>query len=160
MVKWWRIRLPMHKTQVRSLVQEDPTYSRATNDTCCNSWAYALKPVGHNYWAHMSQLLKPTHLEPISATREATAMRAHAPQLKSSPCLPQLKKKSKEQQRRSRAKINPLAQRWAASAMLFSTVLLALDFFLRKIKRSSYNISTVPGQTPCRIYNLPSSTTI
>ena len=35
--QWLRIRLPMHGTQVRALVQEDPTCPRAT------------KPVHHNY---------------------------------------------------------------------------------------------------------------
>ena len=34
-------------------VREDPT--------CCG----ATKPVCHNYWAHVPQLLKPTHLEPV-----------------------------------------------------------------------------------------------
>ena len=38
MVQWLRIRLPMPGTSVRSLVQEDPTYLRASN------------PVYHNYW--------------------------------------------------------------------------------------------------------------
>ena len=36
-VQWLRIRLPMQGTQVRALVQEDPT--------CCG----ATKPVRHNY---------------------------------------------------------------------------------------------------------------
>ena len=48
-----RIRLPMQGTRVRALVQEDPTCCRAT------------KPVCHNYWALMPQLLKPAHLEPV-----------------------------------------------------------------------------------------------
>ena len=36
-VQWLRIRLPMQRTQVRSLAREDPTYRGAT------------KPVRHNY---------------------------------------------------------------------------------------------------------------
>ena len=36
-VQWLRIRLPLQGTQVRALVQEDPTCHRAT------------KPVHHNY---------------------------------------------------------------------------------------------------------------
>ena len=28
-------------------------------------WACALEPVSHNYWAHVPQLLKPAHLEPV-----------------------------------------------------------------------------------------------
>ena len=35
--QWLRIRLPMQGTQIRALVQEDPTYRRAT------------KPGRHNY---------------------------------------------------------------------------------------------------------------
>ena len=44
-----RICLPMQGTQVQFLVWEDPIYCRTT------------EPVGHNYWAHMLQLLKPAH---------------------------------------------------------------------------------------------------
>ena len=47
--QWLRIRLPMQGTRVPSLVREDPT--------CCG----ATKPTNHNYWAHVPQLLKPTH---------------------------------------------------------------------------------------------------
>ena len=51
--QWWRIRLPMPGTRVRALVREDPTYRGTT------------KPVRHNYWAHVPQLLKTAHLEPV-----------------------------------------------------------------------------------------------
>ena len=51
--QWLRIRLPMQGTRVRSLVREDPT--------CCG----ATKPVCHNYWACVLQLLKPVCLEPV-----------------------------------------------------------------------------------------------
>ena len=51
--QWLRIRLPMQGTWVPSLVWEDPTSSRAT------------KPLRHNYWARMPQILKPVHLEPM-----------------------------------------------------------------------------------------------
>ena len=50
---WLRIRLPMQGTRVRSLVWEDPTCRRAT------------KPVRHNYWPRVPQLLKPARLEPV-----------------------------------------------------------------------------------------------
>ena len=43
--QWLRICLPMQGTRVQALVQEDPT---------CRG---AAKPVCHNYWAHMPQLL-------------------------------------------------------------------------------------------------------
>ena len=52
-VQWLRICLPMQGTRVQSLVQEDPTCHRTT------------KPVCHNYWACMPQLLKPVLLEPM-----------------------------------------------------------------------------------------------
>ena len=48
-----RICLPMQGTRVRALVREDPTCRGAT------------KPVRHNYWARVPQLLKPTRLEPV-----------------------------------------------------------------------------------------------
>ena len=51
--QWLRIRLPMQGTRVRALVQEDPICCRET------------KPLHHNYWACVPQLLKPTHLEPV-----------------------------------------------------------------------------------------------
>ena len=52
-VLWLGIRLPMQRTQVRAQVREDPTCRGAT------------KPVRHNYWARVPQLLEPVHLEPV-----------------------------------------------------------------------------------------------
>ena len=43
----------MHGTQVRALVQEDPTRRGAA------------KPVRHNYWSRVPQLLKPARLNPV-----------------------------------------------------------------------------------------------
>ena len=43
----------MQGTQVRALVWEDPTCHRAP------------KPMRHNSWAHVPQLLKPARLEPV-----------------------------------------------------------------------------------------------
>ena len=51
--QWIRIHLPMQGTQLRSLVRED--------STCCGT----SKPVCHNCWVPMLQLLKPTYLEPV-----------------------------------------------------------------------------------------------
>ena len=51
LAQWLRICLPMQGTRVRALVWEDPTRRGAT------------KPVSHNYWAHVPQLLKPVCLE-------------------------------------------------------------------------------------------------
>ena len=95
--QWLRIRLPMQGTWVRVLVREDPTCHGAT------------KPVCHNYWARVPQLLKSACLEPnkyvsYSATREATAMRSLRTATKSSPCSPQLEKAHAQQQRPNAAK--------------------------------------------------------
>ena len=57
--QWLRIRLPIPGTRVRALVWEDPTCRRAT------------KPVHHNYWAHVLQLLKPAHLEPVLCNKRS-----------------------------------------------------------------------------------------
>ena len=63
--QWLRIHLPMQGTWVRALVQEDPTGCGATKPMCHNYWTCALEPASHNYWAHVPQLLKPVHLEPV-----------------------------------------------------------------------------------------------
>ena len=34
-------------------------------------WACALDPASHNYWAHMPQLLKPMHLEPVLCNKRS-----------------------------------------------------------------------------------------
>ena len=61
-----RIHLPMQKTQVQYLVWEDPTCSGTTNKhTHHNYRACAPEPGSHNNWAHVLQLLKPVHLEPM-----------------------------------------------------------------------------------------------
>ena len=88
--QWLRIRLPMQGTWVRALVREDSTCHGAT------------KPVHHNYWACVPQLLKPASLR--SATREATAMRSPRTATKSSPYSPQLEKARTQQRRPNAAK--------------------------------------------------------
>ena len=104
MAQWLRIHLPMQGTQVRSLVQKDPTCRGATKPVCHNYQACALEPASHNYWTRVPQLLKPTHLEPVSATREATAVRSLRTSTKSSPCSLQLEKARVQQQRPNTAK--------------------------------------------------------
>ena len=84
-VQWLRIHLPMQETWVRALVREDPTCRGATKPVHHNYWACALGPVSHNYWARVPQLLKPTCLEPMLPTREATTMRSLCTTKKSSP---------------------------------------------------------------------------
>ena len=49
----------MQGTWVRALVREDPTCLGAT------------KPVRHNYWAHVPQLLKPVCLEPVLCNKRS-----------------------------------------------------------------------------------------
>ena len=56
--QWLRIRLPTQGTRVQALVREGPTCHGAT------------KPVRHNYWARVPQLLKPAHLEPMLHSKE------------------------------------------------------------------------------------------
>ena len=57
--QWLRIRLPVQGTRVRALGREDSTCRWAT------------KPVHHNYWAHMPQLLKPVCLEPMLCNKRS-----------------------------------------------------------------------------------------
>ena len=97
----------MEGTWVLSLVQEDPTYCRATKLVHPNYWACTLEPMSHNYWTHMPQLLKPVHLRsPCSSKRKATAMRPHAPpHLESSPTLASTRKEPVQQPRPNTAKI-------------------------------------------------------
>ena len=63
--QWLRIRLLVQGTWVRALVQEDPTCRGAAKPVHHDYWACTLEPTSHNYWAHMPQLLKPMHLEPM-----------------------------------------------------------------------------------------------
>ena len=63
-----RIHLPVQKTWVLSLVQEDPTCHGVARSVCHNYWAHDLQPRSRNYWAHELELLKTAH------------PRAHAPQ--------------------------------------------------------------------------------
>ena len=62
--QWIRIHLPRQGTQVRSLDRED--------STCCG----ISKPVCHNCWGPMLQLLKPTYLEPILQNKRNNTMRS------------------------------------------------------------------------------------
>ena len=56
--QWLRICLPMQGTRVQALVREDPI--------CCG----ATKPMHHNYWVRVPQLLKPVRLEPAYHNEE------------------------------------------------------------------------------------------
>ena len=51
--------------QVQALVWEHPTWRGATKPMCHNYCVCTLEPANQNYWAHVSQLLKPARLEPV-----------------------------------------------------------------------------------------------
>ena len=94
----------MQQTQVRALVQEDPTCRGATKPVSHNYWAHALEPGSHNYWslrATTTEAHVPTAHAP--QPREATAMRSLRTSMKSSPRSPQL---ARMQQRRPNAAKN------------------------------------------------------
>ena len=55
MVQWIRICLPMQETQVRSLVQKDPTCIGEARPGHHSRWACILEPRSRNYSAHVSQ---------------------------------------------------------------------------------------------------------
>ena len=63
----------MQGTQLRPLVQEDPTCPGATKPVRHNYWACTLEPVSHNYWG------------PHATTTEARVPRACAPQQEKPP---------------------------------------------------------------------------
>ena len=63
---WLRIHLPTRETWVQSSVQEDSMCQRATNPMHHNYWSLnVLEPTSSNYRAHVLQLLKPAHLQPV-----------------------------------------------------------------------------------------------
>ena len=55
----WRVHLPMQKTQVSSLIWEDPAYLAAAGPMCHDCWACVPKPGNHNYWS--PRALEPAH---------------------------------------------------------------------------------------------------
>ena len=55
----------MHGTRVQALVREDAICRGTTKPMHHNYWACTLESASHNYWAHVPQLLKPMHLEPV-----------------------------------------------------------------------------------------------
>ena len=59
MARWWRIRLPVRETQVRSLIQEHPACHREAKPVLRSCWVCALESGSCSYWAHVPQLLEP-----------------------------------------------------------------------------------------------------
>ena len=82
----WRIRPPMLETWVQSLVLEDPTCRGATKSMYHNDWPRALQPGSCNYWAHVLQLLKPTHPRACAPQEQPLRWEAHTLQLKTARC--------------------------------------------------------------------------
>ena len=83
----------MQETRVWSLIFEDQTCHEATKPMWYNCWACAPEPGGHNYWAHMLQLLKPVCPRARASQQEKPWQReGGTSQLESSPYLPQLEK--------------------------------------------------------------------
>ena len=83
---WWlrgkRIHLPMQKTWAGPLVQEDPAEQLSPTKQLLSLCSRAREP----------QLLKPEHPRARAPPEKPPQWEAHTPQLKSSPCLPQLEK--------------------------------------------------------------------
>ena len=104
MAQWWRICLPMQETQVRSLIQEDPTCGRATKPMCHNYWACAPEPENHNYWVCSQQLLKLA--PPRACAPQQEQWEAYVPQLDSSPGSPPLEKSPRSNKDPTKPKIN------------------------------------------------------
>ena len=102
--QWLRIRLPMQGTQVRALVQEDPTCRGTTKPVRHNYWACALEPVSYNYWACVLQLLKPTCLEPVLCNKRSHHNESPRTTTMSSPRSPQLEKACMQQWRANTAR--------------------------------------------------------
>ena len=90
--QWLRIHLPMQGTRGRALVQEDPTCRGAT------------KPVRHNYWGRVPQLLKPARIEPVLRNKSSHRNEEPAHATKSSLRSPQLEKACAQQGRPNAAK--------------------------------------------------------
>ena len=71
MVPWLKIHLPTQETQVGSLVREDYTCHGA-NNLCTTTIDPVLEcPRAINYRAHLQQLLKPEHLEPVPCNKRS-----------------------------------------------------------------------------------------
>ena len=81
------VRLPMKKTQVQTLVQEDPTCLRATKAMRCNYWT-----VHYNCWTACPRTCAPQQLKP----RQGGALTL---QRRVAPSSPQLEKAQEKQRR-------------------------------------------------------------
>ena len=99
-----RICLPMQWTWVRALIWENPTCCGTTNPVHHSYWTCAPEPMSHNYGAHMPQLPKPAHLEPMLCNKRSHRNEKTNTAVKSRPHSPQLEKACVQQRRPSAAK--------------------------------------------------------
>ena len=104
----------MQKTQVWSLIWEDPTCHKATKPRYHNSSARALESVSCNYQAHVLQLLKPARPRACALQQKSLQWEACTPQLESSPQTQKLEKSP------AKPKINKLyikKKEWVSSTL-------------------------------------------
>ena len=97
---------PVQKTQVWSLVQEDPTCCTATKPMRHNYWACALELGDSNCWTYALLLLKPMHPWACVLQQEATAMGSLHTATEGSPDLLQLEKSLHSNEDPAQSKIN------------------------------------------------------
>ena len=70
----------MQGTQVRSLLQEDPTCLRAAKSMCLSYWGHTLEPTVRNYWAHIPRVCASQQEKPLWWEAHAPQLRAHVSQ--------------------------------------------------------------------------------
>ena len=104
MAQCLRIRLSMQGTQVRALVQEDPTCHGAAKPVRHNYWACALEAASHNYWSPCATTTEACAPRACALQREATTVRSPCITMKSSSCSLQLEKAHAQQWRPKAAK--------------------------------------------------------
>ena len=114
----------MQETQPQSLVREDPTCRGAT------------KPIQHNYWAHMQQLLKPVLPRAHALQKEKPPRwQAHPPQLKSSSCSPQEEKNPRTNKDPAQPKIiHKIKLSALVSALVIINTVMKMDTGLCPLK--------------------------
>ena len=80
------------ETLVQLLIGEDPTCRGASRPVGPNYWTCALEPGSCNCWAHVPQLLKPTHHRASAPQKRPLQWGARAPLWSVAPHLPLLEK--------------------------------------------------------------------
>ena len=104
LVQWLRICLPMQGHQFNPWSGKIP-HATGQLSSCPTTTEPALwSPISRNYWAHVLQLLKPVHLEPVLRHEKPPQWETPHAAMKSSPRSPQLEKAWAWQWRPSTAK--------------------------------------------------------